>query len=68
VECALELKPGTSVQAEELVEFAKSLVGSVKAPKRVHIMAQLPRSPVGKVLRREAKSLVQAQYEAAANA
>jgi fatty-acyl-CoA synthase len=68
VECALELKQGTTAPAEELVEFAKSLVGPVKAPKRVHIMAQLPRSPVGKVLRREAKALIQAQYQATANA
>lgn len=66
VECALELKPGTHVNADELIEFAKTLVGSVKAPKRVHVVEQLPRSPVGKVLRREAKSQVEAKYPSTA--
>jgi len=33
------------------------MLGSVKAPKTVHVVNDLPRSPVGKVLRREARTL-----------
>ncbi|MBT6095637.1 MAG: AMP-binding protein [Rhodospirillaceae bacterium] len=48
---------GGSVGEQEIIEFVKSRLDSVKAPKRVHIVDELPRSPVGKVLRREAKTL-----------
>ena len=37
-----------------LLNYCKQFLG-VKAPKRIHISNHLPRSPVGKVLRREAK-------------
>jgi acyl-CoA synthetase (AMP-forming)/AMP-acid ligase II len=57
VEAALELKSGAAAAEADLIAFAKTQVGSVKAPKHIHIMADLPRSPVGKVLRREAKLL-----------
>lgn len=56
VEAAVELKPQAQATAEELIEFARQQVGSVKAPKRIHLLPALPRSPVGKVLRREAKA------------
>jgi len=46
------------VGEQELIRHVKMLLDSVKAPKRIHIVAQLPRSAVGKVLRREAKSMV----------
>ena len=35
----------------ELVAFAKERIGSVKAPKQVHVWPDLPRSTVGKVLK-----------------
>lgn len=47
----VELKPGMSAGPEELIDFCKAALGSVKAPKSVHFRA-LPRSPVGKVLKR----------------
>jgi len=55
VHAAVELNPGHSVGEQELIGHVKMLLDSVKAPKRIHIVAQLPRSAVGKVLRREAK-------------
>jgi acyl-CoA synthetase (AMP-forming)/AMP-acid ligase II len=58
VHAAVELNPGHSVGEKELIGHVKALLDSVKAPKRIHIVAQLPRSPVGKVLRREAKAMV----------
>jgi fatty-acyl-CoA synthase len=57
VEAALELRPGHRASQEDLVAFCKEHVGSVKTPKRIHIVQTLPRSPVGKVLRREARAI-----------
>jgi fatty-acyl-CoA synthase len=58
VEAAVELRTGASASEDELVAFARDEVGSVKTPKRIHLLARLPRSPVGKVLRREVKSAI----------
>ena len=55
VHAAVELSGEAEVSEAELIDFVKTRLGSVKTPKRIHITDQLPRSPVGKVLRREAK-------------
>ncbi|MFT3719578.1 class I adenylate-forming enzyme family protein [Pseudorhodoferax sp.] len=55
VEATLELRAGHAATPDELIAFCKVQLGSVKAPKRVHITSSLPRSPVGKVQRREAR-------------
>ena len=47
--------PGATVDADELTAFVKQRIGSVKAPKEVHVWADLPRSKVGKVLKTEIK-------------
>ncbi|MGE0202005.1 MAG: class I adenylate-forming enzyme family protein [Hyphomicrobiaceae bacterium] len=60
VSAAVELKDGKSASEADLVAFVKSELDSVKAPKRIHIVSELPRSAVGKVLRREARDLIQA--------
>ncbi|ODM82212.1 class I adenylate-forming enzyme family protein [Bradyrhizobium elkanii] len=52
----VEVKSGCTVNAEELIAFCKARIGSVKAPKQVEIWDKLPRSTVGKVLRREVRS------------
>jgi fatty-acyl-CoA synthase len=55
--CAVvQLQPGTSVAGDELMAFVKKRIGSVKAPKQVEIWPDLPRSPVGKVLKTEIRS------------
>lgn len=53
VKAVVELKPGGTVGAEELVALCKAQLGSVKAPKSVDFIATLPRSPVGKVLKKD---------------
>jgi acyl-CoA synthetase (AMP-forming)/AMP-acid ligase II len=53
VKAVIELKPDTQVSAEELIQLCKQKLGSVKAPKSVDFIACLPRSPVGKVLKKE---------------
>ncbi|BAI96241.1 o-succinylbenzoate--CoA ligase [Sphingobium sp. TA15] len=52
VTAVVELKPGSSIDTAEFLTFCKSKLGSVKAPKRVDIWPELPRSTVGKTLRR----------------
>ena len=48
--------PGTSVDPDELIAFVKQRIGSVKAPKEVHVWADLPRSKVGKVLKTDVRA------------
>lgn len=57
VTAAVEVRPGSNVSGEEIAAFVKVRLDSVKTPKVVHIVKELPRSAVGKVLRREAKVL-----------
>jgi acyl-CoA synthetase (AMP-forming)/AMP-acid ligase II len=56
VMACVQLKPGSNVGADELIAFAKEKIGSMKAPKSVDFIANLPRSPVGKVLKRELRA------------
>ncbi|GGC88219.1 class I adenylate-forming enzyme family protein [Chelatococcus reniformis] len=53
VKAVVQLKPGASAGAEELIAFCKDKLGSLKAPKSIDFSDALPRSPVGKVLKRE---------------
>jgi len=46
------LRPGGKVSGDELVEFAREQLASYKAPKSVRFIEQIPKSAVGKVLRR----------------
>ncbi|NHN56009.1 long-chain fatty acid--CoA ligase [Calidifontibacter sp. DB0510] len=53
VVAVVQLQPGASVPSADLIGFAKSAIGSVKAPKQVEVWPDLPRSKVGKVLKSE---------------
>jgi acyl-CoA synthetase (AMP-forming)/AMP-acid ligase II len=53
VKAVVQLKPGQVCSAEELMAAVKSTLGSVKAPKSVDFIEQLPRSSAGKVLKTE---------------
>lgn len=63
---AVEIRPDSNVSGEEIAAFVKERLDSVKTPKVVHIVKELPRSPVGKVLRREAKVMFTPKDEDAA--
>ena len=41
----------------EIIELTKTELGSMKAAKTVEIIDNLPRSPVGKVLKKELRSV-----------
>ena len=56
VKAVVELKPGAKATADELIELAKQKLGGVKAPKSIDFTAALPRSPVGKVLKKDLRA------------
>jgi acyl-CoA synthetase (AMP-forming)/AMP-acid ligase II len=53
VKAVVELNPGQSVSAEEIIALCKDRLGSVMTPKSVDFIASLPRSSVGKVLKKD---------------
>ncbi|MGH6623255.1 MAG: class I adenylate-forming enzyme family protein, partial [Burkholderiaceae bacterium] len=53
IKAVIQLKPGKSANADELTALVKDQLGGVKAPKSVDFIDNLPRSPVGKVLKAE---------------
>ena len=55
-------RPGTAPDAEELVGFARERLAGYKLPRSIDLVDELPRTPSGKVLKRE----LRAQYAAAA--
>lgn len=67
ITAVVELNPGAKVSAEELIALCKSKLGSVKSPKRVDFVASLPRSPAGKVLKRDLREVYWAGRERRVN-
>lgn len=53
VKVVVELNAGMTVKEAELIELCKKRLGSLRAPKSVDFLDSLPRSPNGKVLKRE---------------
>jgi acyl-CoA synthetase (AMP-forming)/AMP-acid ligase II len=53
VKAVVELNPGETVTAEELIALCKSELGSIRSPKTVDLVQALPRSPIGKVLKKD---------------
>jgi long-chain acyl-CoA synthetase len=61
VACAIVLKPGvekSEAQKAILVQYLKETVASYKIPKLIEFMDQLPTSGVGKILKREIKTMM----------
>ncbi len=53
IKAVVELNPGQSLDADELIAHCKAAIGSVKAPKSIDVVDEIPRSAVGKVLKRK---------------
>ncbi|MGH9810120.1 MAG: AMP-binding enzyme, partial [Terriglobia bacterium] len=53
VKAVVQLKPGLQATQDEIIQMIKAKLGSVHAPKSVDFVVSLPRSPNGKVLKRE---------------
>lgn len=56
VMAAVELRAGAVFDEQALIAHCKAQLGSVKAPKSIKVVETLPRSGVGKVLRREVRA------------
>jgi len=46
-------RPGQSATAEELIEFCRQRLASFKKPDMIYFVSELPKNPLGKVLRKE---------------
>ncbi|KQP45045.1 AMP-binding protein [Pseudorhodoferax sp. Leaf274] len=64
VVAVLQLAPGQVLAPEEAQAFVKARLGSVKAPKQVEVWPELPRSKVGKVLKKEVRAALLARQAA----
>ncbi len=56
VKAVVALKSGETVGEAELLAFAKERLAPFKAPKSLEIRASLPKTPVGKISRRDVKA------------
>ncbi len=55
VVAAIVLRPGSHATEEELIGWCRQSLASYKKPSQVWVVDQLPKSGIGKVLRREIK-------------
>jgi acyl-CoA synthetase (AMP-forming)/AMP-acid ligase II len=53
VKAIVSLKEGMTATPEEIIAFATERLGGFKRPKTLEIWADLPKNPVGKILKRE---------------
>lgn len=53
VRAAVTLRPGESIDGPSLVAFCKEHLAKFKVPKAIDVLPELPKSGVGKILRRE---------------
>lgn len=63
VVAAVVLEPGASATEEELREFCRTRLTAYKVPRRITLIEELPRTIVGKVLRREVRELLVAAQD-----
>jgi acyl-CoA synthetase (AMP-forming)/AMP-acid ligase II len=56
VVAVLQLHTGRQVDVDDIKAFVKARIGSVKAPKQIEVWLDLPRSKVGKVLKKDVRS------------
>jgi long-chain acyl-CoA synthetase len=52
VKCAIVLKEGMTATADEIIEFCRPNLAKYKVPKIIEFRTELPKSLIGKVLRR----------------
>ena len=53
IKAILALKQGVAADADEIVEFCKTRLAAYKYPRVVEFVAELPKGPTGKILKRE---------------
>ena len=50
------LRPGESLSPEALTDFCRERLASFKKPEVVHFVAELPKNPMGKILRKDLRA------------
>ena len=58
VEACVLLKEKVSVELDELKSFCENQIGKFKSPDNIHIVAELPKGPSGKVQRLKLLELI----------
>jgi long-chain acyl-CoA synthetase len=56
----VSLRPGATVNADELIEFARRQLSPTKAPREIHILATIPLTSVGKLDRKALRAILAA--------
>jgi len=49
----LQLKPGATVAAEEIIDFCRERLAGYKIPRKIEVIEQIPRNASGKVLKKD---------------
>ncbi len=49
-------KPGATVDADDVIRYARERIAGFKAPKSVDVIPEMPRNPSGKILRRQLRA------------
>jgi fatty-acyl-CoA synthase len=52
VKACVVARPGHTVDADSVIQWARERIAGFKAPKSVDVIAEMPRNPTGKLLRR----------------
>jgi long-chain acyl-CoA synthetase len=58
VHAAVQLRPGATATADQVIEYARARMARFKAPRQVSFHTELPRTEHGKILKR----LLRASY------
>jgi acyl-CoA synthetase (AMP-forming)/AMP-acid ligase II len=53
VEAVVSLQPGQQLTPEEVMAWCKGKLAGYKQPRKVHIVAEIPKNPVGKILKKD---------------
>jgi len=53
VAAVVVLRPGSAATPDELSEYCRSRLASFKKPEVIRVVEELPRNPLGKILRKE---------------
>ena len=63
VRAVVELRPGASTSAKELIAFCGERLADYKKPRSVDFVSELPRNPAGKLLKNAIRQLYWADSE-----
>jgi long-chain acyl-CoA synthetase len=56
VSALVKRKQGLTCSEAELIDYCKKQIASYKSPKKIHFVEEFPKSPAGKILKREIRN------------